>query len=360
MGATLQDFTITRFRVPTRRVFGDSQVTARELYVGTLELHTEEGLTGTGFFGSLFPLPSQESLERSFAAEVAPVVIGSRPEELLHRVTEQRGENVRSDFFSSPLDTALWDLTAQHASLPLYRLLGGTENRVRAYSSGLDFPLSDEECLAFFAASKQAAFDGFKVKVGRPHVRDDIDRLQGIRGVIGADSTLMIDANEAWSAKEAVRRTTLFQEAGLDVYWLEDPCSRHDVAGMRLLRESLPSTLLNVGEYLSAPEVVNVLAERAVDIVNLSTSISDSLHCAHTAASLGIPVAIGNGFLDVGVHLGCALPGATWMEYSGIGWDVIVAEPVVVADGFAHASERPGHGLSVSDEARATYAVQED
>ena len=60
----------------------------------------------------------------------------------------------------------------------------------------------------------------------------------------------MIDANEAWSPKEAVRRANAFAAAVLAVYWLEDPCPRHDVGGLKFVRESLPTTRLETAKLL--------------------------------------------------------------------------------------------------------------
>ena len=74
--------------------------------------------------------------------------------------------------FADAIDLALWDLRAKgEFGLPLYRLLGGTEPRVRAYASGLDFNLSLDEACAFFAEAGRQGFTAFKVKVGHPEPR---------------------------------------------------------------------------------------------------------------------------------------------------------------------------------------------
>jgi L-alanine-DL-glutamate epimerase-like enolase superfamily enzyme len=74
------------------------------------------------------------------------------------------------------------------------------------------------------------------------------------------------------------------------------------------------------------------------------------------ASELGIPVTLGNTFLEVGVHMACALPEVAWMEYSFQNYDLLAEEPVEIRDGWAYAPDRPGHGLVLSDTARRDWA----
>ncbi len=70
----------------------------------------------------------------------------------------------------------------------------------------------------------------------------------------------------------------------------------------------------------------------------------------------GIPVSLGNTFLEMGVHMACALPEVEWLEYSFQNFDHLVDEPVRIADGWAYAPDRPGHGLVLSESARRDWA----
>jgi L-alanine-DL-glutamate epimerase-like enolase superfamily enzyme len=73
------------------------------------------------------------------------------------------------------------------------------------------------------------------------------------------------------------------------------------------------------------------------------------------AADKGIPVSLGNTFLEVGVHMACALPEVEWLEYSFQNFDHLVEEPVLITDGYAYAPDRPGHGLVLSETARREW-----
>ncbi len=134
---TLTDFRITRFQFARDRVIGDSQVRADDANVAALELISASGAVGLGFVQTLFAaLPDQAEIARIFRAEVWPGLAGQPALGLVHRVIRPRGGNQRSASlpFHEAVQVALWDLAAQEAGLPLYRMLGATRDRVRAYA----------------------------------------------------------------------------------------------------------------------------------------------------------------------------------------------------------------------------------
>ena len=164
----------------------------------------------------------------------------------------------------------------------------------------------------------------------------------------------MIDANEAWSSKEALIKLEAIRRAGHDLLWVEDPILRNDFDGLRMLRDAAPWTQINSGEYLDlhgqAP------AARSATAPTSSTSMarsSDVMRIGWLAADMGIPVSLGNTFLEVGVHMAVALPEVEWLEYSFQNFDHLVDEPIEIRDGYAYAPDRPGHGLVLSETARA-------
>ena len=126
--------------------------------------------------------------------------------------------------FSPSVEQAMWDIQGQILGLPLYRLLGGGRQRVPAYASGLEFHLTDEQVVDFYARARAAGFTTFKIKVGHPDLAWDVRRLRLVQETVGSESLLMADANEAWAPKEAIRRLHAFHDAGVPLYWIEDPC----------------------------------------------------------------------------------------------------------------------------------------
>jgi L-alanine-DL-glutamate epimerase-like enolase superfamily enzyme len=360
MQSVIEGFEITRFEFPRQRVIGDSQVRSDMHYIGALELHTSDGQTGLGFFGALFyPLPARAELARVFATEVWPGLAGQSPFVLANRLARPRGGNIRANSFGQAIDQAIWDLQGKQLGLPLYRLLGGTSNRVRAYASGLEFHLSTEQACAFFAAAKARGFGAFKLKIGHPDLAWDLARIRAIADAVGPDAQLMVDANEAWSPKEAIRRAHAYREAGFNIYWIEDPCLRDDFAGLAQVCQAVSFTHINSGEYLDLHGKRMLLEHRAVDILNVHGHIGDTLQAAWLAAEYGIPVSLGNTPFELGVHLAAALPEANWLEYSFLDYNQLIAEPVQFEGGYAIAPDRAGHGLALSAEARSEYARPE-
>jgi L-alanine-DL-glutamate epimerase-like enolase superfamily enzyme len=357
---TISSYRITRYAFPRSRPIGDSQIRVDMHYLGTLELFSDTGVSGLGFFGSLLsPLPPLAELERVFADEVAPGLLGQQPEVLLNRLSRPRGGNIRGNIFGQPVNQALWDLAAKHANLPLARLLGSTQTRVRAYASGLEFHLPTEQAVALFADAAAQGFRAFKLKVGHPDLQWDLARLKAVYEAVGPDALLMVDANEAWSPKEAIRCAHAYHDAGFPIYWIEDPCLRDDFAGLAQVCAAVPFAHINSGEYLDLRGKIKLMEARAVDMLNIHGHISDSLTAAKIAAHYGIPVSLGNTNFELGVHIAAALPEATWLEYSFQDYNHIIEQPIEFVEGYALVPERPGHGFTLSEAARREYARPE-
>jgi L-alanine-DL-glutamate epimerase-like enolase superfamily enzyme len=344
---------VTRLELPLSREIGDSQVRYDRMAFAALELTSDDGHVGLGLVSAW---AGQHELERVLEREVSAGVLGHDPRSLLHRVERPRGGNWRPAPFAEAVDQALWDLAAKQAGVPLFRLLGGTSSRIRAYASGLEFHLPLDEACAFFARARDMGFQGFKCKVGDPDVRRDIERLLAFREVVGPDADLMVDANEAWSPKEAIVRLHAYRDAGIDPYWIEDPCLRDDIAGLARVSREVPFARVNAGEYVGLRGKWRLLEGGAVDVLQLNGHLSDALVAARLAAECGVPVAVGNTPLDIGVHLAVALPEVDYMEWSMVGWDVLAHDPVLAQDGYVQAPERAGHGVTLSEDARAEFA----
>ncbi|MDR3441201.1 mandelate racemase/muconate lactonizing enzyme family protein [Telmatospirillum sp.] len=356
---SLSEFRITRFQFARDRVIGDSQVRVDDVNVAALELISSRDDVGLGFIQSLFnPLPDQSEIEAVFANEVWPAISGQEAVSLIHRVSRPRGGNQRA--FSLPfheaLQVALWDLAAKEAGLPLHQFLGGRRQRVRAYASGLDFHLSDDAFVQLFAYAASIGFTAFKIKVGHPDFDRDLRRLDLLKSCVPQGSKVMIDPNEAWTSKEALMKMRAIRDAGHELLWVEDPILRNDYDGLRTLRQAASWTQINSGEYLDLQGKRLLLENHGADILNVHGQVTDVMRVGWLAAEVGVPVSVGNTFLEVGVHMACALPEVEWLEYSFQNFDHLVEQPVEIRDGYAYAPDRPGHGLVLAREARRDWA----
>jgi L-alanine-DL-glutamate epimerase-like enolase superfamily enzyme len=355
----IAEYRITRFQYARDRVIGDSQVRVDAANIAAVELIDEDGRVGLGFFQNLFhPLPSQAEITRIFEEEVWPGLDGQPPLALVHRVKRPRGGNQRGFGlpFEEALQVSLWDLAAKQAGLPLHRLLGSTRDRVRAYASGLDYHLSDDEFQAYFANADALGYRAFKIKVGNPDFDWDLSRLKLLKKAVRPGALIMIDANEAWDAKEALVKLEKLRGLGHEILWVEDPILRHDFEGLRMLKAATPWTMINSGEYLDAAGKRQLMLAGATDMLNVHGFVTDVMRIGWLGAELGIPVTLGNTILEFGVHMACALPEVEWLEDSFQNFEHLVEEPMTVADGWIYAPSRTGHGLVLSETGRARWA----
>ncbi|WP_425101052.1 mandelate racemase/muconate lactonizing enzyme family protein [Tropicibacter sp. S64] len=354
----IADYRITRFQFARDRVIGDSQVRIDTVNLSTVELIDERGQVGLGFVQGLFhPHPDQAEIQRVFEEEVWPDLDGQVPVALAHRVRRPRGGNQRAPGFpfEEAIQVALWDLAAKQAGLPLHRFLGSSRDRVPVYASGLDFHLDDAAFMEFFGIAADAGYRAFKIKVGHPDFERDLSRIDLLKRVTPRNSLMMIDANEAWSAKEASVKIGKIRDLGHDILWVEDPILRHDFEGLKMLRSATPWTMINSGEYLDIAGKHALLRAGATDMLNVHGPVTDVMRLGWLAAEIGTPVTLGNTVLEFGVHVACALPEVDWLEYSFQNFEHLVEEPMRIENGWIFAPDRPGHGLVLSEEARRDW-----
>ncbi|MGC9539374.1 enolase C-terminal domain-like protein [Streptomyces sp. UG1] len=213
----------------------------------------------------------------------------------------------------SALDIALWDLKARILELPLARLLGACRERVPVYGSGGFTTYQDTH----LAAQLNGWVHGqhiprVKIKIGEDWgraVERDVARVQAAREVIGAGAELYVDANGAYTRKQAVRVGQALTEYG--VGWFEEPVSSDDLTGLRLVRDTVPCDVA-AGEYgYDLPYFARMIAAGAVDCLQIDATrcgglteflraaalaqahgLDVSAHCAphaHAAASAALP-----------------------------------------------------------------------
>ena len=181
------------------------------------------------------------------------------------------------------MDAALWDLKARLLNVSLVTLLGRARDEVPVYGSGGFTSYSVEQLQRQLAGWVARGITRVKMKVGRNSAEDD-DRVRKAREAIGRDAALFVDANGAYSRKQALAHAETFAEA--DVTWFEEPVSSDDLEGLRLLRDRAPAGMdITAGEYgYDLYYFRRMLDAGAVDVLQ-----ADATRCA------GI-----TGFLQVG------------------------------------------------------------
>ncbi len=174
----------------------------------------------------------------------------------------------------SAVDNALWDLKAKLLDLPLFKLLGAVRNAAPVYGSGGFCSYSDARLRDQLGGWANEGIKMVKMKVGREPQRD-IMRVGVARGAIGEEVQLFVDANGAYSRKQALNLARSFAE--YDVAWFEEPVTSDDLDGLRLIRDRAPPEMdIAAGEYgYDSGYFHRMLQAGAVDVLQ-----ADATRCA--------------------------------------------------------------------------------
>lgn len=292
-----------------------------------LELRCQDGLTG---YGEGVPLPylTGETLEGCRAAlqhVFLPALVGQDPlamESLRGRLDRLM---VGSPAARCAIDLALHDLCSRRCAIPLWAYLGGDNRPVATnYSIGLCTP---REAAEQARALIEQDFACIKLKIGQdPDL--DLERCRAVRGAIGPDLALRVDANEGWNFVQA--RRFLERAGALDLQLIEQPLPRWDFEGMARLR-ALSSTPICADESLRGPVEARRLAVlQACDVFNIKLmkcgGILEARDIIAIARAHGIQLMIGGmvGESSVAVAAATAVASTWRFEYADLDADLLL------------------------------------
>ncbi|SCF08172.1 mandelate racemase/muconate lactonizing enzyme family protein [Micromonospora saelicesensis] len=317
--------------------------------VSIVVVDTDEGISGVG-------LGPHVEIERIF-----PAIEGEDP----RAVTSLYDRMLRHTFKAGhagpvfgtigALDTALWDIKAQAAGEPLWRLLGGRDRRVTAYASGLDIGLTDDELVAEYEVYASRGLRAAKLKGGLDIERDR-HRLSLVRDVLteaghGRRPGLMLDVNEAWTRKQAVRHVCELERT-LDLIWIEEPVRRWDAEGLAAVSRGVSASVAT-GENLTGLEQYRpLIAAGAVDIVQMAAvwGVTHFLRASALAHAHDLPVSpIGNSPVGL-LHAATSVPNHLTSELQDLHTPVGVSIDLHVEDGAFILGDAPGLGVRVDEE----------
>lgn len=317
-------------------------------------LETDEGLEGIG-------IGSHADVHRVF-----PAIEGQDP-----RATYALYDRMLAWVFKSghagatfggigALDMALWDLKAKIADEPLWRTLGASDRYVHGYASALEIAIPDDDLARLYSGWVERGFTSAKVKGGLD-LDTDLRRLAVVRDIFRANTPrpgLMLDANESWNRKQAIRYIGALEEH-VDLAWVEEPLRRWDAEGLAMISRSVRAAVAT-GENLTGLEQYKPLLDAgAVDIVQAGSmwGITHFLRVATVAHSRDLPVSpVGSAASPVW-HAAAAVPNHLALELQDLGAPLGVGVDHEFADGGVVLGDRPGNGLTVDEELIATAMV---
>ena len=312
-------------------------------------LETDEGITGIG-------TGSDQDIDRLFPALEGedPRAVTALYDRMLARVFKAGHAGATFGGIGA-LDMALWDLKAKIAGEPLWRLLGGRDRFVSGYASGLDIALDDEKLAAFYKNMADLGFTSAKLKGGRD-LEADRRRLRIIGDELRSNTrhpALMLDANESWNLKQAVRYVTAL-ESDIDLTWVEEPLRRWDAPGHARLSSSVKAAVAT-GENLTGLEQFRPLLDAGgVDIVQVGCvwGVTHFLRVANLAHAHDLPISpVGLTSNQAVAHAATAVPNHMVTEVQDLGAPFGLTIDQEITDGGIVLGDEPGHGVSVDEDA---------
>jgi len=259
-----------------------------------IEIQTDFGLTGMGEC-SPYSFINGELPEGQLA--IAPVLarlwIGKSAFEIENRMAELDDLLIGNLALKSAFDMALYDLNARYAKMPLYRFLGGSNDRI--LWSDRTVSVGEPEKMAIEATKYvKEGFQSIKVKLAGPF-EVDVKRIEAIRKAIGSETPLRLDANQAWSVSEAVRTLRALQPYNIE--HCEEPVQAGDLMGLQFVRQNSPIPIMADESLFDHRDAIRLVQMQACDYFNIKLSksggISKELKIAAIAEASGLHCQVG-------------------------------------------------------------------
>ncbi|HZZ00717.1 MAG TPA: enolase C-terminal domain-like protein [Candidatus Baltobacteraceae bacterium] len=261
----IQGISVRTYTVPTETPESDGTFEWSSTTMVYVEIRSD-GITGMGYtYGSPAVARIIDDALAGVLMHADPLATNARWADLVAKVRNDGRSGIASMAVSA-LDIALWDLKGKLLGAPVCALLGNARDSVPLYGSGGFTSYSTRELTDHMSRWIRDGILRVKMKIGR-EPECDADRVAAVRRAIGHDAELFVDANGAYSVKQALAMARAFEPNG--VSWFEEPVYHRDLAGNAAVCERAPASMeVSNGEYGYVPDDFERIADaRAADVV---------------------------------------------------------------------------------------------
>ena len=258
-----------------------------------VEIQTDESITGWGEGSPLWMIVGETQASGLAAADdMARLLLNRNPldiEGCLNALTRYLPGHPTT---RSAFDIALYDIAAKAARMPLCQFLGGAKRPL--ITDETIYINTPEQMVADALRIQTKGAEAIKVKLGTTF-REDVARIEAIRQAIGDDTPIRTDANQGWDVVTAL--AVLRAIGNCNVQYCEQPINRHDIAGLRHLRQHSPVPIMADESLFDAADALQLVREEAVDYFNIKLSksggIFEALKINAIAEATNVPCMLG-------------------------------------------------------------------
>ena len=354
-----------RISVPLRTPFKTALRSVSSVEDVIVEIHTDCGAVGCGEAPPTGAITGDTTgaIIGAIQDHIAKTIIGRDVDELEPLLQSVQKCIVGNSSAKAAVDMALWDLYGQLYNIPVYKLLGGGRKQI---VTDITISVNDPDTMVSDSLKAVArGYDCLKMKVGvNPEL--DIARLSAVRNAVGKDIVIRIDANQAWTPKQAVKILNKMQELGLDIELVEQPVSAHDFVGLKYVTDRSYVPVLADEAVFSPENAMTILQMGAADLINIKLmkcgGIYNALKIASAAEVFGVECMIGCMLeakisVNAAVHLACAKNIITKVDLDG---PVLCSEDPILGgavfdEKIITVSDVPGLGIQGIDPKYLTY-----
>ena len=292
----ITDIRFGMLRVPLKTPFKTALRTVDTIEDIVVMLHTDGGRIGYGEAPATAVITGDThgSIVDAIRHYIAPRLIGQDIGDLnrLTRLVQTSMEKNTSA--KAAVEIAIYDLWGQLYDAPLYKLLGGGDPAITTdITISVDYI---DKMVADSLAAVERGFESLKIKVGKD-IGVDIERVRAIYAAVEGRALLRLDANQGWTAKQAVYALQTLEDAGIKLELIEQPVKARDLDGMRYVTERVHTPVMADESVFGPLEVAELIRMRAADIINIKLmktgGISNAIRIADLAAMHGIECMIG-------------------------------------------------------------------
>lgn len=349
------DFKTSIISIPFDKDIYSSTVVLKGYDFIIVTIKTDEGIDGLGYV--VTPGYGADSINSIINIDLCPLLLNQNPlkveyiwERMWRRISFL-GQSGITVYGIAAIDMCLWDIIGKTYNQPLYKVLGEYSNFVPVYASGGWLSYSIEELIDEMVGYVEEGYDFIKMKIGHNNPEDDYRRIEAVRKAVGEKTKIMVDANQRWSASEAIQIGKRLQDLG--VVWFEEPVNAYDIESQIEVSRALNLSIAAGESLYTSKDFKNIIINHCIDVIQInyfrSGGITEWRKIAALAKAWHLPISSQSN-MEVQVHLMSSISNSLIMENHTLLYkcmEKVFEQLPKVKSGLIEPLNTPGIGLKL-------------